>query len=126
MNPNLLFLFLEAAAEGDGTSQTISMVVNIALMAAIFAVFYFLMIRPQRKKEKEAKNMLDALKTGDRVTTIGGFYGTVQGIDTENDVITLIVGPEKTRVMVARWAIRNVNEKAEENETPVEADVPQD
>lgn len=126
MNSNLLFFFLLAEEAASAQEQTIGMVVNIVLMVAIFAVFYFLMIRPQRKKEKEAKKMLEALKQGDRVTTIGGFYGTVQSVDTENDVITLIMGPDKLKLMVARWAIRNVNEKAEENDTPVESDVKAD
>ncbi len=125
MNPNLLFLLAEAGTvpEPTGTEQALSLVFNIVLMAAIFAVFYFLMIRPQRKKEKEAKAMLEKLSVGDRVTTIGGFYGTVNHVDSQNDVVTLLMGPDKLKLMVARWAIRNVNEQKEENETPVEPDV---
>ena len=49
-------------------------------MVLMFAVFYFLLIRPQRKKDKKVKSMLSALKVGDRISTIGGIFGTITDI----------------------------------------------
>ena len=57
-----------------------TILVQILPLVLIFVVFYFLLIRPQRKKDKEVKNMLANLKVGDRITTIGGFYATIAAI----------------------------------------------
>ena len=81
----------------------------IILMIGMFA----LMIIPQRKREKKIKDMLSAIKVGDRVRTIGGIYGTVSAL--RDDIVTLTVGPDKVRLVFARGAIANV-----EN-VPVEA-----
>ena len=97
-----------------GGAQLISMLVSMVLMVA---VFYFLLIRPQRKKDKKVKEMLNNLKSGDRVTTIGGIYGTIVSI--KDDTITLAVGQKNsqpTEMIIARWAIRNVEEISVENE----------
>ena len=100
----------DASALGGGASM-ISMLLSMALM---IAVFYFLLIRPQRKKDKKVKEMLAALKTGDRICTIGGIYGTITKI--KDDTITLAVGSERMEMVIARWAIRNVEEVSVENE----------
>lgn len=103
-----------AAAAGDGAAEVgaaggiLGMVISLAPMILIFVVFYFMLIRPQRKKDKEAKAMLAALKVGDRICTIGGIYGTIANI--KDDVLTVEVGAEKTKLVFARWAIRNVEE----------------
>ena len=81
----------------------------IILMIGMFA----LMIIPQRKREKKIKDMLAAIKVGDRVRTIGGIYGTVSAL--RDDIVTLTGGPDKVRLVFARGAIANV-----EN-VPVEA-----
>ena len=94
-----------------GGAQLISMLVSMVLMVA---VFYFLLIRPQRKKDKKVKEMLAALKSGDRICTIGGIYGTITKI--KDDTITIAVGSERTEMVLARWAIRNVEEVSVENE----------
>ena len=67
-----------------------TILVQILPLVLIFVVFYFLLIRPQRKKDKEVKNMLANLKVGDRITTIGGFYATIAAI--KDDVITISFG----------------------------------
>ena len=97
------------------TSSTIS---TIVIMVIMVAVFYFLLIRPQRKKDKKIKEMLAALKVGDRVCTIGGIYGTITNIRDESTV-TLSVGPQDVPIVFARWAIRNVEEITVENDTEV-------
>ena len=103
-----------AAAEMSPVAALLQLVVPMALM---IAVFYFMLIRPQRKKDKKVKEMLSALKKGDRITTIGGIYGTIMSI--KDDTITLAIGQsnqQPTEMTVARWAIRNVEEVSVENE----------
>lgn len=80
----------------------------IILMLGMFA----LMIIPQRKREKKIKTMLANIKVGDRVRTIGGIYGTVNAI--KDDIITLMVGPDKVRLVFSRGAIANVEDVAVE------------
>ena len=87
---------------------------SILFLVIIFVVFYFFLIRPQKKKDKKVKDMLAALKPGDRICTIGGIYGTIKSI--KDDTIELSVGREDTKMIVARWAIRNVEEVTVEND----------
>ncbi|HHX22437.1 MAG TPA: preprotein translocase subunit YajC [Thermoanaerobacterales bacterium] len=79
----------------------------------IFAIFYFLIIRPQQKRDKDRRNMLSNLSEGDDVVTIGGIYGRILNI--KEDVITLDVG-DKIKIKVTRSAIGNVSKKAEEKD----------
>jgi len=81
----------------------------IIMMIAMFAI----MIIPQRKREKKIKNMLAALKPGDRVRTIGGIYGTITAI--KDDVVTISVGPDKVRLVFVRGAIATVEDSPVEN-----------
>ena len=106
----------EALPEGEisPVAAILQLVLPLALMGL---VFYFMLIRPQRKKDKKVKEMLDNLKHGDRVTTIGGIYGTIMNI--KDDTITLAIGQsgqQPTEMTVARWAIRGVEEVSVENE----------
>ena len=95
----------------------VGMIVSLLPMILIFVVFYFMLIRPQRKKDKKIKEMLDNLKVSDRICTIGGIYGTITGI--KDDTIELAVSNENTKLVVARWAIRNVEEVSIENDSEV-------
>ena len=110
-----------AIATGDaaGTvaegSSAIAMISSLLPMVLIIVVFYFLLIRPQRKKDKKVKDMLAALKVNDRVTTIGGIHGTIVGIKDDN--VTLAVGADKVKLVFARWAIRSVDEVSIENDS---------
>ena len=105
-----------AATETMSTGATIIYyAVQFVPMILIFVVFYFLLIRPQRKKDKEAKAMLDNLKVGDRICTIGGIYGTIVRI--KDDVLTIEVGDQKTQMMIARWAVRNVEQLSVTNDS---------
>ena len=116
---NLLTALAETAATGttDAAAQTGGMISTIVMLVAMVAIFYFLLIRPQRKKDKKVKDMLAALKTGDRVCTIGGIYGTITSI--KDDTIELSVGRDNVKLVFARWAIRNVEEVAIENDSEV-------
>ena len=112
----------EAAAAADTAAEGGEMVANpvVALlttmlpMILIFVVFWFMLIRPQRKKDKQVKEMLNNLKAGDRVCTIGGIYGTIVGI--KDDTVTLSVGRDNLSMVIARWGIRSVEEVTIEND----------
>ncbi len=80
----------------------------IITMAVIFVIFYFLMIRPQQKKQKELKAMLDNLAYGDNVITTGGIYGKVSGL--ADAIITLEIA-DKVRIKVSRSAIAAITQK---------------
>ena len=95
-----------AGAEG-GQSAGFGAFVPLIIM---FAIFYFLLIRPQQKKAKQHKELLAALKKGDRVVSSGGLHGTVTGL-TE-DVVTMEIAP-KVRVKVSRASISGFMAKGE-------------
>jgi len=80
----------------------------------IILVFYFLMIRPQQKRDKAMREMLEALKVGDNVTTIGGIYGKIVRI--KDEVITIEVGPDKVKLVMARWSIRSVDNEEDDDD----------
>ena len=101
----------DPAMQGSGL---VSILITVAPLLLMVVVFYFLLIRPQKKKDKQVKEMLDALKPGDRVTTIGGIYGTITSI--KDDTVTLAVGASKTEMVFARWGIRNVDEVTVDND----------
>ena len=120
MKYSLMNLLADAAAgaateEISGGAQLIVLLVQLLPMILIFVVFYFMLIRPQRKKDKEAKAMLDGLKVGDRICTIGGIYGTIVRI--KDQVLTIEVGDAKTQMMIARWAVRNVEQLSVTNDS---------
>lgn len=72
----------------------------------IIAIFYFFMIRPQSKQQKELQEMRDNIKPGDEVVTIGGFYGIVYAIDEKNVVLEML--PDFNKAMVVKSAISRV------------------
>lgn len=75
-----LILLQDAQAQGSG-------MMSILMIVALIAIFYFFMIRPQSKKQKEIKKFRDAMQKGDKVTTAGGIHGKIKEI--KNDVIIL-------------------------------------
>jgi preprotein translocase subunit YajC len=81
----------------------------IITMGIIFVIFYFLLIRPQQKKQKELKAMLDNLAYGDAVMTTGGIHGKITGL--ADAVITLEIA-DKVRIKVARSAIGAILQKS--------------
>ena len=94
--------FLESTATGGGMT-------SIIMMVAMIAVFYFLMIRPENKRKKEAEQMRSAVKTGDEITTIGGIIGTV--VSVKDDKFVMETSADQVRIELAKWAISS-NETA--------------
>lgn len=89
--------------------QTQQMIMGLLMWVVVFGVFYFLLIRPQKKKDKELKEMRENLNVGDKVTTICGIIAHVAKVE-ENAVI-LEIGPNRTKVPFEKWAIGKVESK---------------
>ena len=105
----------EAAATTPGTAEMISSFIPLILM---FVVFWFILIRPQRKKEKELKKMLAALKVGDEVATIGGIHGKIFRIKDDLFILESGSGTNKSYITVERGAVSRFLVQAEENKKP--------
>ena len=95
--------------EGGGSFQP------LILMGAMFAIFYFLLIRPQQKKNKEHRQMLSNLRKGDRVVTSGGIHGRITGMD-ENTLTVEIA--EKVRVKVSRGNVAGLLSSGSQAQAP--------
>lgn len=78
---------------------------TIIMLVAMIAIFYFLMIRPENKRKKEAANLRNSLAVGDEVTTIGGIVGTICHVK-ENSVV-VETGADRVRIEFMKWAIGN-------------------
>ena len=100
-----LFLTETTASAAGGMTSTLIMLVMM------MAVFYFMLIRPENKRKKEAEQMRASVKTGDKITTIGGICGTV--VHVKDDKLVLETGADQVRIELAKWAM-STNETAEE------------
>ena len=99
------------AASGSAEQSKGSSWSMIIMMVALFAIMYFLMIRPQKKKQKEEQEMRDSIQIGDEITTIGGIMGRV--VTVKEDSIVLESGADRTKMKFPRWAIQT-NDTANE------------
>ena len=95
---------------GEPVDNTASMIMTVGMLVVMVAVFYFMIIRPQKKQEKETAKMLDALTPGDTISTVGGIIGVV--LKVKDDMVLIETGADRTRIQIAKWAVRRVEEKA--------------
>ena len=86
-----------------------SMMSMLITFLPMIAIFYFLLIRPENKRKKEAEALRSALKKGDKITTIGGIVGTV--VDVKEDKFVIETGADQVRIELAKWAL-STNESA--------------
>ena len=84
---------------------------TILMLGMMSAVFYFMLIRPENKRKKEAEQMRSAVKKGDKITTIGGIVGTV--VDVKENNIVIETSADQVRIELAKWAL-STNETAAE------------
>lgn len=106
MNLHTIATIAMAGQPGGGAGgQQANWISTLMPLAVIFAIFYFLLIRPQQKQQKRVREMLSALKRGDRVVTRGGLLGTVHGI-AEN-VVTLEIA-DNVKIKINRDAISGI------------------
>ena len=99
--------FITATAEPGAGASMMSMLITLVPM---FLIFYFLLIRPENKRKKEAEAMRSAVKKGDKITTIGGIVGVV--VDVKEDKFVIETGADQVRIEFAKWAISS-NESAD-------------
>ena len=97
-------IFLTAAPGG--------MASPLIMMVLMFAIFYFMLIRPENKRKKEAEQMRSSVRTGDKIITIGGIIGTV--VNVKENRIVIETGADQVRIELEKWAISS-------NETAAEA-----
>lgn len=112
----MLKVFAESAA---GTAQqpgAMDLIMSFAPFIVIIAIFYFLMIRPQKKRDKENREMLAAIKVGDTITTIGGMVGKITKIKDEKVIFETGTKTEPNYITIERWAIKTVQKVVSDNE----------
>ena len=100
---NHLYLFFAAAAP----TETMAMIMSLLPMILIFVLFYFLLIRPQKKREKEIQKMREAIEVGDEIITAGGIIGRLVSI--KDDTIVIETAGDRSKIRLARWAIQANN-----------------
>lgn len=84
---------------------------TILMLVMMLAIFYFMLIRPENKRKKEAEQMRSSVKTGDKITTIGGILGTV--VSVKEDRVVIETSSDQVRIELAKWSISS-NETAAE------------
>lgn len=84
--------------------QFLAIAVNIVPFVLLIVVFYFVLIRPQRKRDKETQRMRNSLQVGDEIVTVGGVVGLVVSI--KEDTVVLETGGDRSKIRVKRWAIQ--------------------
>ena len=99
----MLYFLTDAAAGAGAGAGGSSMFTTIFMLVAMVAVFYFMMIRPENKRKKEAEQMRNALKVGDQITTIGGIVGTV--VNVKDDKFVIETSADQVRIEFQKWAL---------------------
>ena len=81
----------------------------ILIYVGLFAVLYFLLIRPNSKKKKQEQEMRNNIQIGDDITTIGGIQGRIIAVKEEEDAFVIETGPDRTKMKFKKWAISSVD-----------------
>ena len=106
---------------------------TIIMLVILFAIMYFLMIRPENKRKKKAQEMRDSLKKGDVITTIGGIVGKI--VSVTKDTIVIETSEDRVRMELTKWAVSTTgvqtgeqpeNEKKKNEEKKEAAEVPEE
>ncbi|MBQ5988935.1 MAG: preprotein translocase subunit YajC [Oscillospiraceae bacterium] len=94
-------ILAEAAASGSTSSAMLSMLITFV---PLFAVFYFLIVRPQKKREKEEKEMRESISIGDEIVTIGGIIGLV--VRQTDDTLVIETGGDRSKLRIQKSAVK--------------------
>ena len=113
------FQLMGGMTQQDQNTTTQGQLMGILPLVAIIGIFYFLIIRPQSKKQKETRKMLSALKKGDKIVTIGGIHGVIQTV-RENSVIVKV--DESTKLEFSRSAISSIITQGKEEQDEKKSD----
>jgi len=102
-----MLFFLENLAADPTMNPTAGLGSTILMLAVMFAIFYFMMIRPEKKRKQQAEETRNSIKTGDEVTTIGGIVGKV--VSVKDDKFVMETSADQVRIELAKWAISTNN-----------------
>jgi len=105
-----LFTYIPILMAPQGQEGGSGLVANLILFGSIIAIFYFMIIRPQQKRQRERQKMLDTMKKGDKIITSGGIYGTIAGIDEKHLLVQIA---DNVKVKVDRGSIASVLTESE-------------
>lgn len=95
----MLSFLVNVGQGGQGGNLTVTIIMLIAMVA----IFYFMLIRPENKRKKEAEQLRSSIKVGDKVTTIGGIVGTV--VNVKEDRFVIETGADQVRIELAKWGL---------------------
>ncbi len=93
------------------SEQSGSLLMTVGYLVFFVVIMYLLVFLPQKKREKKAKAMIDALQVGNDIVSIGGITGKV--VNIKDDELTIETGVEKTKIVIKKWAVRDVNKPVE-------------
>lgn len=102
------------AQSSDGTSSGGSLLSLLFPLVLLGGVFYFLLLRPNRTRQRQQQSLLESLKVGDEVMTAGGIFGTLKDIDDEDDTVTVEIAPGTEVRMLRRGIAQRVVDEPEE------------
>lgn len=105
MLTQMITVMSSSASAQSAEVSTASLIGSFLPMVIIFVLFYFIFMRPQRKKEKETQEMRDNIEIGDEIVTIGGIVGIVVR-KTNKDTIVLETGGDRNKIFVKLWAVQ--------------------
>ena len=114
----MLYFLNEAVQDPNAVAPGGGMGGMLIMLVIMVAIFYFMLIRPENKRKKEAEQMRSEVRKGDKITTIGGIVGTV--VDVKENNIVMETSADQVRIELAKWAISS-NETAAENAKVAEA-----
>ena len=108
------FAFATEATDATATGEPLPWYAGllsspIPMLVIMFALFYFVLIRPENKRKKETANMRSNLKVGDEITTIGGIVGSITKV--KDDMLTIKTGSGDNEIKIAKWAVSSLNKK---------------
>jgi preprotein translocase YajC subunit len=103
-------MFLDSAQQAAGND--FSGLFSLLIIPFLFVIMYFFIIRPQKKQEKQVREMRSALKVGDDIVTIGGICGKI--VRVKDNRLTIQVGADKTKFDIEKWAVSRLDEGRKE------------
>ena len=111
-----MYILAAEAAVPEG----VSMLPSLLMIVVMVAVFYFLLIRPENKRKKQAEEMRNSLKVGDDITTIGGITGTICAV--KEKTLVMETGADRVRIELAKWAVSSKGTQTTEEAVPETTD----
>ena len=110
-----MYILAADSALPDG----VSILPSLLMIVVMVAVFYFILIRPENKRKKQAEEMRSSLKVGEDITTIGGITGTICAV--KDKTIVIETGADRVRIELARWAVSSKGTQTTEDAVPDKA-----